>query len=310
MEEFVNTNRRQWIRTALVGSAAIGLPQWLGANSEWSADKELVILHTNDWHSRIDPFPEDDPKFPGQGGAARRMALIERMRNERNPVLLVDAGDMVQGTPYFNYYQGKPEMELMNAMGYEAVTLGNHDFDNGVEGLKRMIAWAKFPFVNCNYGWGDTGLEKGVRPSVVIHKGRLKIGILGVGIDLQPLLPAENIKGIHYNDPIECANYEAKRLKVDWGCDLVLCLSHLGYRYDDTKVSDRVLASKSRNIDLILGGHTHTFLEKPELIANLDGNPVAVNQVGWAGLRLGRINTRFSSSNNTKILHTSHIEVF
>jgi 5'-nucleotidase len=305
-----SSNRRQWIKAGL-GFLALGAvsPHELIAN-EAKRGKRLSVLHTNDWHSRIDPFPQNDPKFPGQGGASRRARLIEQIRAEGGEVLLLDAGDIVQGTPYFNYYAGKPEIELMNLMRYDAATLGNHDFDNGVEGLKKMLSWARFPFVNCNYGWGDTRLEQWVKPSVIVRRGGLRIGILGVGLELGPLLPAENIKGIHYYDPIQKANSEALKLKKGKGCDLVICLSHLGYSYPDSKVSDRVLASQSRNIDAILGGHTHTFLEKPEVSLNLEGNSVIINQVGWAGLRLGRVNWQFSSCNNTNNKASAQIEDF
>lgn len=305
-----DNNRRRWIKAGLgfLALSAVSTPELFA--SEARRNKRLSVLHTNDWHSRIDPFPQNDPKFPGQGGSARRATLVEQIRAEDGEVLLLDAGDIVQGTPYFNYYAGKPEIELMNLMRYDAATLGNHDFDNGIEGLKKMLSWARFPFVNCNYGWGDTKLDQWVKPSVIVRKGGLKIGILGVGIELGPLLPAENIKGIQYYDPIQKANLEAFKLKKEKGCDLVICLSHLGYSYTDSKVSDRVLASQSRNIDAILGGHTHTFLEKPEVSLNLEGNSVIINQVGWAGLRLGRVNWQFSSSNNTNNKASAQIEDF
>lgn len=309
-QQYTKTNRRDWIKSSLGILSLALLPHTELLAGRAKRSRRLSVLHTNDWHSRIDPFPDNDPKFPGQGGAARRAALIEQIRAEGSEVLLLDAGDIVQGTPYFNYYAGKPEIELMNLMSYDAATLGNHDFDNGIDGLKQMLELAKFPFVNCNYGWGNTGLDRLVKTSVVIKKGGLKIGILGVGIELGPLLPAENIKGIHYNDPIEKANAEALKLKEKRHCDLVICLSHLGYAYSDSKVSDKVLASQSRNIDAILGGHTHTFLEKPEVSVNLDGKSVIINQVGWAGLRLGRVNWQYSSSNYTNDKASTQIEDF
>jgi 5'-nucleotidase len=309
MEESRKLPRRSFLKAGLPILGMAFLPDSLFGQSA-KRERRLSILHTNDWHSRIDPFPVNDPKFPGMGGAARRSALINSIREEAGDVLLLDAGDIVQGTPYFNYYAGVPEIQLMNEMGYECATLGNHDFDNGIEGLKKLLRLAKFPFVNCNYDFGTTGLKEFVHKSVVIKKSGLRIGIVGVGIDLKPLLPAENIIGIQYNHPIEIADIEAQRLKKSEKCDLVICLSHLGYEYQDGKVSDRVLASQTRHIDLIIGGHTHTFLEKPVQVANLEGRMVTINQVGWAGLRLGRINYHFSSINNTKNGSTSQIEVF
>lgn len=309
MEESRKLPRRSFLKASLPMLGMAFLPETMIGQSS-KRERRLSILHTNDWHSRIDPFPVNDPKFPGMGGAARRSALINSIRAEAGDVLLLDAGDIVQGTPYFNYYAGVPEIQLMNEMGYECATLGNHDFDNGIEGLKKLLRLAKFPFVNCNYEFGETGLKEFVHKSVVIKKSSLRIGIVGVGIDLKPLLPAENIVGIQYNHPVEIADNEAERLKKKEKCDLVICLSHLGYEYADNKVSDRVLASQTRHIDLIIGGHTHTFLEKPVQVANLEGRMVTINQVGWAGLRLGRINYHFSSINNTKKDSTSQIEVF
>jgi 5'-nucleotidase len=309
MEESRKLPRRSFLKAGLPILGMAFIPSEVFGQSS-RRERRLSILHTNDWHSRIDPFPVNDPKFPGMGGAARRSALINSIRDEAGEVLLLDAGDIVQGTPYFNYYAGVPEIRLMNEMGYECATLGNHDFDNGIEGLKKLLRLAKFPFVNCNYDFGQTGLSEFVHKSVVIKKSGLRIGIVGVGIDLKPLLPAENILGINYNHPIELADNEAKRLRNEDKCDLIICLSHLVYEYSDGKVSDRVLASQTRHIDLIIGGHTHTFLEKPVQVANLEGRMVTINQVGWAGLRLGRINYHFSSINNTKNGSTSQIEVF
>jgi 5'-nucleotidase len=198
----------------------------------------------------------------------------------------------------------------MSLMGYDAATLGNHDFDNGIAGLEKMLPHAKFPFVNCNYDFKKTALRDRIQPYKIIRKGPLRIGITGVGIDLQGLVPDANFKGIHYNDPVDIADKQAAWLKKTASCDLVICLSHLGYEYSTWKVSDRVLAANSQYIDLIIGGHTHTFLEEPQVVANKTGNPVIINQVGWAGLRLGRIDYFFSSRNNVKNQGFARIEVF
>ena len=310
MDEFTSWTRRKFIRGSLSLAALTSMPGWLKAFENETGHKTLTILHTNDWHSRIDPFPDNDPKYPGQGGAARRAALISKIRDEQSNVLLLDAGDIFQGTPYFNFYGGEPEFKLMSAMGYEAATLGNHDFDNGIDGLVNKMPFANFPFVNCNYGVKDTALEGKLKKSIILKKNGLKIGILGVGIDLTGLVPDANWKGIQYNNPIIAADNEARYLKLDEHCDMVICLSHLGYQYDTFKPSDLMLASNTKHIDIILGGHTHTFLEKPVTVMNAIGNIVTINQVGWAGLRLGRLDYLFSSINNKKNQQFSQIEFF
>ena len=310
MDEFTSWTRRKFIRGSLSLAALTSMPGWLKAFENETGHKTLTILHTNDWHSRIDPFPDNDPKYPGQGGAARRAALISKIRDEQSNVLLVDAGDIFQGTPYFNFYGGEPEFKLMSAMGYEAATLGNHDFDNGIDGLVNKMPFANFPFVNCNYGVNDTALEGKLKKSIILKKNGLKIGILGVGIDLTGLVPDANWKGIQYNNPIIAADNESRYLKLDQHCDMVICLSHLGYQYDTFKPSDLMLASNTKHIDVILGGHTHTFLEKPVTVMNAIGNNVTINQVGWAGLRLGRLDYLFSSINNKKNQAFSQIEFF
>jgi 5'-nucleotidase len=310
MDEFTSWTRRKFIRGSLSLAALTSMPGWLKAFENETGHKTLTILHTNDWHSRIDPFPDNDPKYPGQGGAARRAALISKIREEQSNVLLLDAGDIFQGTPYFNFYGGEPEFKLMSAMGYEAATLGNHDFDNGIDGLVNKMPFANFPFVNCNYGVKDTALEGKLKKSIILKKNGLKIGILGVGIDLTGLVPTANWKGIQYNNPIIAADNEARYLKLDQHCDMVICLSHLGYQYDTYKPSDLMLASNTKHIDVILGGHTHTFLEKPVTVMNAIGNNVTINQVGWAGLRLGRLDYHFSSINNKKNQAFSQIEFF
>ncbi len=310
MDEFTSWTRRKFIRGSLSLTAFTSMPGWLKAFENETGHKTLTILHTNDWHSRIDPFPDNDPKYPGQGGAARRAALISKIRDEQSNVLLLDAGDIFQGTPYFNFYGGEPEFKLMSAMGYEAATLGNHDFDNGIDGLVNKLPFANFPFVNCNYSVKDTALEGKLKKSIILHKNGLKIGILGVGIDLTGLVPDANWKGIQYHNPIIAADNEARYLKLDEHCDMVICLSHLGYQYDTFKPSDLMLASNTKHIDIILGGHTHTFLEKPVTIMNAIGNFVTINQVGWAGLRLGRLDYLFSSINNKKNQAFTQIKYF
>jgi 5'-nucleotidase len=223
------------------------------------------------------------------GGVAKRHALIQQIRQEEEHVLLLDSGDIFQGTPYFNLFNGVLEMKLMTEMGYDAATMGNHDFDIGLAGFKNAKQYANFPFLCANYDFSETILNGETQRYTLINKGGLKIGVFGIGVELMGLVPSVKFGKTKYLDPIITANQLAKELK-NKGCELIICLSHLGYDYTDTsKVSDRKLAKLSSHIDLILGGHSHTFLEKPTIELNQKGKPVVINQVGYAGLYVGRI---------------------
>ena len=272
----------------LVGSNTFPLHAFLKAEIT-----KLTILHTNDVHSRIEPFPMDGGLNQGLGGAANRTALIKEIRAEEKNVLLLDSGDIFQGTPYFNYFGGELEFKLMSAMKYDAATIGNHDFDAGIDGLFKQLPNANFPFLICNYDFSDTIMNGQTKPYKIFLKDDIRIGILGLGIELDGMVPAKQFGNTLYLDPIENANRIGEVLKNDEKCDLVICLSHLGYKYNNGRVSDIDLAKKSRNIDLILGGHTHTLLNVPEKHINLDGREVLISQVGWAGMVLGRIDFYF-----------------
>lgn len=263
---------------------------------------KLTILHTNDVHSRIDPFPMDGSRNEGKGGAVRRASLVQQIREKEEHLLLLDAGDIFQGTPYFNFFLGELEFKLMSAMKYDAATLGNHDFDAGIEGLHKQLPLANFPFLVSNYDFSDTIMNGKTQPYKIFKKGPLKIGVLGVGIELEGLVPPKHFKGTRYLDPIKTANKYALQLKKEQQCDLVICLSHLGYRYRNEKVSDVVLAENSRNIDVIIGGHTHTFMKKAEAYRNLDKEEVIINQVGWAGILLGRLDFYFERNKKGKCI--------
>lgn len=298
MEESLSNSRRKFIKiSALTGAGMLLVPQsaWAGIFREdeiW-----LTILHTNDMHSHIDPFEENDPKFPGQGGMAKRSTLIKKIREENPNTLLLDAGDIFQGTPYFNFYGGELEFKLMSEMKYDASTMGNHDFDNGLYGFNKMLPHADFPFICSNYDFSDTILHEKTIPHKIIKKGGLRIGIFGVGVELEGLVSKDNYGGTIYLDPVKVANEKALFLKKEKNCDLVICLSHLGFSYESDKISDTKLAALTKNIDIIIGGHTHTFLDAPVIFTNEDKKDVIVNQVGWAGLRLGRIDLKFQREN-------------
>ena len=249
----------------------------------------ISILHTNDMHSRIDAFPGDDPKYPGLGGMTHLAGEVKRIRSEEKNVLLLDAGDIFQGTPYFNLFGGEVEFKLMSEMGYAASTLGNHDFDNGVEGLIEMLPYANFPFVNVNYDLSKSPLKEHVQDYIIKEIDGMRVGIFGVGIELAGLVDKKNYGDIIYKDPIEESKKVAKHLKETERCDLIICLSHLGYSYREKKVSDQDLALENQYVDLIIGGHTHTMLKKPQKIRSKYQKNCLVNQVGWAAIRLGKI---------------------
>ena len=286
--------RREFIQQAAAGSAMVlgglSLSSFSGANT-----KKITILHTNDVHSHIDPFPATDPKYPNMGGAARRAAVIQQVKTENPNMLLLDAGDIFQGTPYFNYYGGELEIRLMSMMGYDLATLGNHDFDNGLEGFAKQLPNASFDFVSANYDFKNTLLDGLVKPYKIFIKDGIRIGVFGLGIELQGLVDPKNYGETVYNDSLGVAQDMARTLRHTEKCHLVICLSHLGFMYttDPNKLSDITLARNTRDIDLIIGGHTHTFLNKPYVEKNIDDKEVLINQVGCYGLNIGQIDFYF-----------------
>lgn len=287
-------DRRDFIRnTALVAGGSLVAPSLFAQSTSMiSPSNTLTILHTNDTHSNIDPFPDNHAKYPGMGGVARRHELIKEVHRTESNVLLIDAGDIFQGTPYFNKFGGVLEMKLMTELGYEASTMGNHDFDAGLEGFVKAQEHANFPFLCANYDFSNTPIDGLTSERIILQKGEIKVGLFGVGVELEGLVPPDKFGETIYLDPIEVANEQAKKLKKE-GCDLIICISHLGYSYEDDQVSDLQLAKQTKNIHLIIGGHTHTFLDKPTEEKNLDGETVLVNQVGWAGVNVGRIDFQF-----------------
>ena len=289
--------RREFIEKTSASAALLSLGLSLSSFKAVEI-KHLTILHTNDVHSHIDPFPMDDSRNPNMGGVARRAALIESIRQENPNVLLLDAGDIFQGTPYFNYYGGELEFKLMSMMKYDLSTIGNHDFDNGIDGLYAQMPNATFEFVSANYDFKNTVMNSFVKPYKVFNKNGIKVGVFGLGIQLEGLVDKKMYKETVYNNPVETAQEMVRILKKEQKCDLVICLSHLGYKYnkeDSDKISDLKLAAVTKDIDLIIGGHTHTFLDKPTVAKNLEGKEVLVNQVGCYGINLGRIDFYFNN---------------
>ena len=291
--------------TALVALGSVGLQSFVSKPKT----TQITILHTNDVHSHIDPFGPEDGRNANRGGVARRASLVESIRNENPNTLLLDAGDIFQGTPYFNYYGGELEFKLMSKLKYDAATIGNHDFDNGIDGLYAQLPHAKFDFLSANYDFSNTIMDTHVKPYKVFVKDGIRIGVFGLGIELDGLVDKNMYKETVYLDPIEIAQDMSRILKEEESCDLVICLSHIGYNYSNRpeKVSDLILASKTKDIDLIIGGHTHTFLPKPTVTKNVEGKNMLVNQVGCYGLILGRIDFYFDTDKNKEASGTTII---
>lgn len=293
-------NRRHFIKNISTGTAGIVLgaaPFSALANDDFVT---ITILHTNDIHTHIEPFEGTNLRYAGKGGMARISALAKNIRQKNPNSLLFDAGDMFQGTPYFNYYKGELMLKLMTAAGYDAGTIGNHEFDNGLKGILEPLPNAKFPLINSNYDFSDTILAGKFPRWKVFRKSGIKVGVYGLGVELEGLVGKKQFGNTIYNDPLKVAAEMETLLKNEQKCDLVVCLSHLGLRYRENKVSDIVLAGETLYTDLIVGGHTHSFLEEPLTLKNKNGNPVIVNQAWWGGLMLGQIDFVFERSRKKK----------
>jgi 5'-nucleotidase len=296
--------RRDFIQhTALATIGSIGLQSF----NSFTKTTKITIMHTNDVHSHIDAFGPEDGRNANKGGVARRASLIEAIRKENPNTLLLDAGDIFQGTPYFNYYGGELEFKLMGKLKYDAATIGNHDFDNGIDGLYAQYPHKNFEFIISNYDFYKTVLDTHTKPYQIFVKDGIKIGVFGLGIELKNLVEKTLYKETKYLNPVEITQDMTRILKDEKKCDLVICLSHLGYAYKNEphKISDLTLASQTKDIDLIIGGHTHTFLDKPVIAKNSIGKNVLVNQVGCYGINLGKIDFYFDADKNKSALGTS-----
>lgn len=298
-------NRRNFIRGVLAGGSILylgNIPFELTASDK---KKVITFLHTNDIHCHIDPFSGTDERTNGKGGLARISEYAAIIRAENPNTLLLDAGDRFQGTPYFNYYKGELIMKAMSLAGYDAGTIGNHEFDNGLEGILDSLKYTGFPLINSNYDFSQTILAGKFPRYKIFRKSGVKIGIYGLGIELSGLVAEKNYGKTVYNEPIQTALEMESLLVNEHHCDLIVCLSHLGIRYESNKPSDVVVASETKHTNLIIGGHSHTYLEKPLELKNKAGEPVIVNQAWWGGLMIGRIDFVLDEANKKTAVYAN-----
>ncbi|MAD49751.1 MAG: metallophosphatase [Flavobacteriales bacterium] len=295
--------RRKFIKQIGLGTTLLGLAPFQAFSTPSPKNVKLTILHTNDMHSHIEAFSSGRNK--GLGGMFQLSSLVKKIRQEEENILLLDAGDIFQGTPYFNLFGGELEFRLMSEMGYDAVTIGNHDFDNGIDGLANQMHHANFPFISSNYDFSNTILQDKVIPHKVFNKSGIKVGVFGIGIELKGLVDPNLYGNTNYLDPVSTANEKARYLKNTLNCDLVICLSHLGFKYKSNKMSDMKLAVQTKNIDLIIGGHTHSFLNEPVIVQNSANKEVLISQVGFGAIKLGKIDFYFDE-NKSEFLNLEH----
>lgn len=305
------TNRRAFLKASMFGGLALAAPRTafqFMTPREWSVpstpllellpDETLItILHTNDTHSQIDPLPANDRTYPDKGGVARRATLVKRIRQENPNTLLIDAGDVFQGTPYFNFYKGEVEYKAMSLIGYDVVTLGNHDFDNGVDALAAAMKFANFEFVSANYDVHGTPLENRVKPYVVRVVGGVRVGLFGLGVSPDNLITPQNFKGVKYSDPVKAARDTVGLLRGRERCTLVIGMSHLGFYPNprEGEVGDTQVAAQVDGIDFIASGHTHTFMKQPVLTRQPSGENTIIFQVGRSGINVGRVDLKLRS---------------
>ena len=272
-------------KTGIIAVLALLLLQPLAAQQQ----KELIVLQTSDTHSRIEPIAlEAADKYAGMGGAVRRVSFVRQYRSTHPDALLFDCGDISQGTPYYNMFQGELEVKMMNLMQYDAMTIGNHEFDFGLENMARLFRMADFPVVCANYDVKGTVLEGLVKPYIVLERAGVRIGVFGLSTRLEGLVQADKCAGVVYHDPIPVAQEMVAQLRGKEHCDVVICLSHLGlYGSGLGDAGDEVLAAQTEGIDLILGGHSHTYMERPAFYENTAKEEVPVMHTGKNGAYVG-----------------------
>lgn len=298
------TTRRNFLGASIVAGLGLSFPGslrslytptraaiWAPLLEPKKGETLITILHTNDTHSQIDPILENDKTYAGKGGVARRATLVKRVRKENPNTLVIDAGDVLQGTPYFNFYKGEVEYKAMSLIGYDAGTIGNHEFDNGVPSLAKALQFANFDIVSTNYDVRGSALESKVKTHVVKEVGGLRIGLFGLGISPTGLITPDNFKPLQYLDPVQMARGVTKLLREQERCTLVLGMSHLGYYSTPKKgeVGDSQVAEQVDGIDFIASGHTHTFMERPVLQKTPAGKDTIIFQVGRSGIYVGRV---------------------
>lgn len=287
-------NRKTFIRQALTYTAGtIALSPFL--KPEVSSGNKLTILYTNDTHARLDPFPDNATQFAGLGGIARRANLINQIRKQEENVLLFDAGDVFQGTPWFDVFGGEVDLKLMSEIRYDAMAVGNHEFDHGLQALADAAGNASFPMLAANYSVKETPLNNLVQRFIVKEIAGIKVGIFGLGIELPGVVDPKLYGAIRSRNPEVWANGMVTSLRRYHNCDLIICLSHIGYQYADDRIDDCTIARKAGGIDLIIGGHTHTFLDQPVRIINPEGTQTLITQMGHSGVRLGRMDIDIDS---------------
>lgn len=260
--------------------------------------QDLWIVHTNDTHSCVMPINplSSDTAQADKGGFLRRASFVRQMREEHPHLLLFDSGDFSQGSAYYNLYKGEVEVSLMNEMKYDAATIGNHEFDFGMDNMKRIYSMAQFPIVCANYDFSGTVLEGLVKPYVILEREGLRIGVFGLSPQMDGLVSAENYKGVKFEDPVSAAERVVGLLRGQEHCDVVICLSHLGW--DIEGIDDVEVIPATRDIDVVLGGHSHTYFEHPEIVKNADGKDVICNQMGKNGRYVGVLHLHVDSAGN------------
>lgn len=264
--------------------------------------KQLVILHTNDTHSTIQPLKStiEDSIVAGKGGVVRRANLVLEERRKAPDLLLFDSGDFSQGSPFYTRFKGDVEVGVMNSMGYDAATLGNHEFDSGMENLARLLKMADFPMVCSNYDFTGSVLEGLVKPWVTLNRNGVKIGVFGLSPKLEGIVMENAINGVKYIDPIKATQETADYLRNVEKCDYIICLSHTGWDLWPKYIDDNHVFSATRNVDLILGGHSHTFMKSLEYVTDIDGKKVPVDQNGNLGAYVGKLTVTLERENHSK----------
>lgn len=296
-------SRKEFLKQASLLSAGVMIPGPFGSLvTERFSGPSLTILYTNDTHARLDPFPQNAREFAGLGGIAERASLVKKIRSQNRNVLLLDAGDVFQGTPWFDVYGGAVDLKLMTEMNYDAMAIGNHEFDRGPDGFAEAAQKAGFPILASNYFVRDTPLNPFVQRQLIKDFDGFRVGIFGLGIRLQGVVDRKLYGGVRYFDPVQVSQRMVHSLRENHRCDYVICLSHLGYHYDDERIDDQKIAKQISGIDLIIGGHTHTFLDAPVEVENPSGNKTLITQMGHSGVRLGRLDVTPSNNDSSPIV--------